>query len=226
MYQWNFNVLVQYWKVFADGLVTTILLSGEVLATSLVLSIVLALLRISPVALFRALAACFVELFRNVPPLILLIWIYYCIPALSGWQASAHLAAFFALTLYASAFTSEIIRAGLQSVSVGQWEAGRSIGLSSRRIFRYVILPQAIKRMSPALINQSIEIAKTTTLASTIAFGELLYNARLISDVELRPLEAYTTACAIFIVAFSLWSGLLSRFTGGTKKEGKTNGNS
>lgn len=213
MYKWDFQVLEQYWRVFFEGIITTFVLSIEVIATALVASIFLAAFRISRVSILEWVGVAFVELFRNVPPLILLIWIYYCVPVLTGWQANPHLAAYVALSLYATAYTSEIIRAGLQSIGMGQWEAGRSIGLMPPAVFRYVILPQAMKRMVPALINQGIETVKTTTLASTIAFAELLYNTKLISDIESRPLETYTVACAMFIVTLSLLSWVLLRLS-------------
>jgi len=119
------------------------------------------------------------------------------IPVLTGVQAKPFVAAWVSLSLYGGAYFGEIYRAGIQSIEKGQWEAARSIGLGCFRLMRYVVMPQAMGRMIPLLTTQAIELIKLTTVASTIAYFELLYSAKLVADQDLRPLEAYTAVAVI-----------------------------
>jgi polar amino acid transport system permease protein len=149
-----------------------------------------------------------VEFFRNIPALVQVFWFYYTIPILTNIQSSAFVASAFALTLYNGAYLAEIFRSGIQSIERGQWEAGKAIGLHYTDQMRFVVLPQAIKRIVPSLTNQGIEIIKLTTVASTISLGETLYYAKLLAEQEFRPLESYTTAAVVLvtiILAMSYW---------------------
>ena len=141
-------------------------------------------------------ATAYVELFRNTPALIQLLWFYYALPVLTGYQTGPFTAAAVALSLYMGAYSAEIYRSGIESIEHGQWEAGRAIGLTTRQVLARVVLPQAIRRMVPAFTNQAIELVKTTAIASFIAYGELLYHGKLLADIEFRPIEAFTVVAA------------------------------
>jgi polar amino acid transport system permease protein len=157
------------------------------------------MMRSSRVTALRLAATCFVEFFRNIPALVQVFWCYYALPVLTGLQGSAFVASAVALTLYSTAYLAEIYRSGIESIEPGQWEAARAIGLGYLQQMRYIILPQSIRRMIPAFTNQIIEIIKPTTVASTIAYAEVLYYAKLLSNQQYRPLESYTTAAVLLI---------------------------
>ena len=109
------------------------------------------------------------------------------------------------LSLYTGAFYAEIIRGGVNSIERGQWDAARTIGMRRHQVMRHVVLPQAVKRMIPPFMNQSIIQLKNTSLVSTIAVADLLYNGTIITAATYRPLEVYTTVAVIyFLVLFPL----------------------
>ncbi len=159
-------------------------------------------------------ARAFVEVFRNTPVLVQLIWIYYALPVLTGIQLPAFAAAALALSLNASAYCAEIYRGGIQSVPTGQWEAGRALGMSRLRLLRRIVLPLAVRRMVPAFTNRAVELAKNTSVASIITVHELMHTARLFSSQNYLPLETFTVVAMIYfmlIYPFTLASYALER---------------
>jgi polar amino acid transport system permease protein len=197
-YQWDFAFLWVLWPILVTGLVGTAKLWIVSLCCGLAIGLVVGIFRTSPSRVLRAMGTVYVEAIRNTPGLVQLMWFYYAIPMATGWQASAWLAAAVSLSIYTGAYSAEIYRAGIQSVERGQWEAARALGFGYGAQMRYVVLPQALMRMVPAFGNRAIELAKATTLASTIAFGELLYTAKTIAEDQMRPLETYTAVTVIF----------------------------
>lgn len=197
-YTWNFDVIITYFPLLLRGLLNTVKLSAVCFAAGLTIGLIFGVMRTLPSAFMRFVGSCYVEMFRNVPSLILLVWFYYAIPAATGWQLSIWVAASVALSLYSGAYSAEIYRAGIESIDRGQWEAARALGFGYLRQLVYVILPQAIPRMIPAFTNRGIELVKSTTLASILAYPELLYQAKVIGESEYRPLEAYTAVAVLF----------------------------
>jgi glutamine transport system permease protein len=141
---------------------------------------------------WRAFNRIYVEIVRAVPILVLILWVYYGLPALSGITLNVFWAGVLALALSDSAFQAEIFRAGIQSISKGQYEAAQSVSLNYRDTMRYVILPQAIRRILPALGNQLVYMLKMSSLVSIIGMQELTRKANELSVSEYRPLEIYT----------------------------------
>jgi polar amino acid transport system permease protein len=117
-----------------------------------------------------------------------------------GIEMTPLLAAVVTFSIQSAAFFAEVFRAGIVSIERGQWEAARAIGMNGAQTMRRIILPQALKRMTPALTNRAIEIFKMTTLASAIAYVELLQQAKLIASLNFNPIEAYTAVAVIFFV--------------------------
>jgi len=198
-YRWDFGFLEQSYTLFFLGLWGAVKLAAVTLAFSLLFGVVIGMMRSSRVTPLRLAGTCFVEFFRNIPALVQVFWCYYALPVLTGIQGSAFVASAVALTLYSTAYLAEIYRSGIESIERGQWEAGKAIGLGYLQQMRYIILPQSIRRMIPAFTNQIIEIVKLTTVASTIAYPDVLYYAKLLSNQQYRPLEAYSTAAACLI---------------------------
>jgi polar amino acid transport system permease protein len=197
-YQWDFDFLLQLGPVLFKGLENTAKLWAVSLCCGLAIGLVMGVFRSSPSRILRGVGTVYVEAIRNTPGLVQLIWVFYALPILTGMQSSPWIAATVSLSLYTGAYSAEIYRAGIASVELGQWEAARALGFGYVNQMRYVVLPQALMRMVPAFGNRAIELAKATTLASTIAFGELLHTAKTIAEDQLRPLETYTALTLIF----------------------------
>ncbi len=211
-YQWNFSFLLQQWPAIATGLWTTCKLALACLSGAIAIGLVVGLLRTQRSAIARTLGTAYVEFFRNIPALVQVFWFFYALPILTGVQNDRFLAAVTAISLYSGAYFAEIVRSGIQSIERGQWDASKALGLNYLGSMRHVVLPQAIKRILPPLTNQAIDVVKLTTLASTIAYADLLYQAKLISEVEFRPLEAYTVIGGLFLLMLIALSVLSSRF--------------
>lgn len=199
-YTWDFGFIFANSGLLLQGLVNTVKLAVVCFVAGMSIGLVGGVFRTSPIAALRVLASCYVELFRNIPSLILLVWFYYVIPAATGWQLSVWTAATVALSLYSGAYSAEIYRAGIESIDRGQWEAARALGFGYIRQLIYIILPQAIPRMIPAFTNRAIEMVKATTLASTLSYHELLYQAKMLGESEYKPLEAYTAVAVLFTI--------------------------
>ena len=197
-YHWDFSFLWQYRLLVGLGVLTTL---GLTLATALLGLLVGLLLAVARLAGLRALSlplTALVELFRCTPVLIQLIWCYYALPVLIGVSLSPAAAAIITLSMYGGAFYAEIIRGGIVSIEAGQWEAARALGLRGWVLMRQVILPQALRRMVPPLVNQTILQLKNTSLVSVLAVPDLLYQGQLITSASYRPLETYTAIAAIY----------------------------
>ncbi|RYC43038.1 amino acid ABC transporter permease [Pectobacterium zantedeschiae] len=204
-YQWDFSLVWDNIPVLLKGLGVTLelwLLAG-VLGT--VLGLIFGILRVFGKRWLSLPARLFVEIFRNTPVLIQLIWFYYAFPVLVGVQFSTFAAAALALTLYSAAYCTEIFRAGLQSIDHGQWEGAKALGMQHTVILRRVVLPQVLRNMLPALTNRMIELAKVTSLASILAVNELMYQGRLLSSTYYRPLEILTVVALLYFVL--IWPG-------------------
>jgi polar amino acid transport system permease protein len=196
----EFGEILENLDLLLRGAGYTVLLWALSLVFGLAVGLALGLARGSPKRLVDWPATLYVEIFRNTPVLIQLVWFYYAFPILTGMQLSAFTAAAIGLCLNTSAYCAEIFRGGIGSIHKGQWEAGRALGLSRTRLMRRIILPQAVRRMVPAFTNRAIELAKMTSIASVIAVHELMYEARLLSSTIYRPLEVFTVIALVYFV--------------------------
>lgn len=179
-------------KFLLSGLYYTVLLSLTAIVISVVAGLLVALPGLSTRRAFRSFNRLYVEFVRAVPILVLILWVYYGLPQLSGLSISVFWAGVIALALSDSAFQAEIFRAGIQSINRGQYEAAHSISLSYVDTMRFVILPQAIRRILPALGNQLVYMLKMSSLVSVIGMQELTRKANELVVTEYRPLEIYT----------------------------------
>jgi polar amino acid transport system permease protein len=137
-------------------------------------------------------ATAFVEFFRNTPVLVQILWFYYALPILLPFEIGPMTAAALGISLNSAAFSAEIYRGGIESIDRGQAEAARALGMTSAQAMRRIVLPQALRRMLPALTNRGIEIFKMTTLASAVAYVELLQQGKLLASLNFNPIETYT----------------------------------
>lgn len=187
-------------KFMLTGAYYTIALSVTAILISIVVGLLVALPGLSAKKGWRRFNRVYVEVVRAVPILVLILWVYYGLPTLTGLTLSVFWAGVLALALSDSAFQAEIFRAGIQSISKGQYEAAQSISLNYRDTMRYIILPQAIRRILPALGNQLVYMLKMSSLVSVIGMQELTRKANELVVSEYRPLEIYTVLVLEYLV--------------------------
>ena len=187
-------------KFLLSGLYYTILLSVTAISISIVVGLIIALPGLSRNPYLRSINRVYVELVRAVPILVLILWVYYGMPQLAGISIGVFWAGVTALALSDSAFEAEIFRAGIQSVEKGQYEAAHSVALNYTDTMRFVILPQAIRRVLPALGNQLVYMLKMSSLVSIIGMQELTRKANELVVTEYRPLEVYTILVLEYLV--------------------------
>jgi len=197
---WDFAAIAVNWPVLWVGLQGTLTVFITTVTLGLGGGLLVGVCRYARAPLLRMPSLAFVEVFRNTPVLVQIIWFYYAFPILTGVEVNPFLAATLGISLNTMAFSAEIYRAGIQSIEPGQWEAGKALGMAYRQTLRRIILPVAIKRVLPALTNRGIEVFKMSTLASVVAYIETLNQAKLIADLNFNPIESYTTVALIFFV--------------------------
>jgi polar amino acid transport system permease protein len=204
-YQWDFVFLLRYAPLFWRGVLVTLAYTGATISIGLVIGLAVGLGRLSRSRLLNIPLVAFIEVFRCTPLLVQIVWFYYALPVLLGIQIPAVVAGIMTLSCYTGAFYAEIFRGGIISIEQGQWDAARALGLRRWHVMRRVILPQAVRRMIPPFVNQSITQLKNTSLVSTIAVADLLYEGQMITAATYRPLEVYTMVAVIyFVVLFPL----------------------
>jgi His/Glu/Gln/Arg/opine family amino acid ABC transporter permease subunit len=194
----DWSIVWQSRWLLLEGAAVTILLTALTMLIAVPGGVVLALMRGSnfkPVALF---ATGFVELFRNVPLLLLVYWAFYVMPVLTGLGLSPFATGLVALCLNVSAYNSETFRSGINSIRKGQTEAGLALGMSRGEVFRKIVLPQAWRRVLPILASTWVSLFKDTSLVSVIAVGELAHTAMQIRSQSFRVLEMLTAMAAIY----------------------------
>ncbi|MFK7869187.1 MAG: amino acid ABC transporter permease [Roseobacter sp.] len=199
-YTWNFASVFIYWEVLAVGLLGTLKLFVICSIFGLSGGLIMGMLRYSKSRWVSYPAMLYVEVFRNTPVLVQIIWFFFALPVVTGVEVSPFMAAVLGITLNTIAFSAEVFRGGIQSIEREQWEAGKAIGMSYVQTMHRVILPQALKRMLPPLTSRGIEVFKMSTLASVVAYPETLQQAKLIASYEFNPIEAYTVVALIFFV--------------------------
>jgi polar amino acid transport system permease protein len=210
-YSWGWYILNPLTDKGASNL--SFLLAGigltvglSVVAIVVLLGVLLALSALSGSKPLRMISRGYVEVFRAIPLLVLLLWVYYGLPMVTGLQFGAFAAGVISLALSDAAFEAEIFRAGIQSVAKGQREAAQTLGLSSRDTFRFVIFPQAIRTILPALGNQFVYVLKMSSLVSVIGLQELTRRANELNVTEYRPLEIYTALVVEYLLLILLTS--------------------
>ena len=199
-YTWEFSFIWEYRVVFLRGLLYTLEISFLSMALAIPLGLILSLGRRSEKRIFRYFSSIIVEFIRDTPLLVHLLWIFYCIPVLINISINAPLAAIAGLSVYTSVYLAEIFRAGIESIEKGQIEGARVLGMSHRQIIRRIVLPQAVRRMIPPIMNQFSALIKYSSFASYLSIYELFKEIMNLSLMVFRPLEIYTTAAFVYFI--------------------------
>jgi polar amino acid transport system permease protein len=196
-YEWDWNALWDNLPLLLHGVILTLIASVASMAASLVIALPIAVARMSRRWL-AIIANLYIELFRNLPLLVLVLWVFTVLPLLTGLTLPPLLSGIVALTANLSAFIAEIYRAGITSISAGQTHAALAIGMTRRQVMQRVVLPQAMMRVLPALGSMWVSLFKDTSILSIIGVGELMYQGRIAATDTYRPLEVFTGVAVIY----------------------------
>lgn len=203
----NWDIMAQYAPKIVEGFFLTVWLAAVVVATGLAAGLALALARSLRVRAVNFLIVVFVDVLRALPPLVLIILLYFALPTV-GVKFSGFVATWLALSMVLAAFAEEIFWAGILAVPKGQWEAARSTGLSFSQAMRDVVLPQALRITIPPLTNRTIAVTKGTALGAVVAVGEILYQAQSAYSFSYNP-SPLTLGAIAYLVLFIpvVWFG-------------------
>jgi len=182
----NWPVLLEAWPMLLSGLSVTVLLGAVSIVSGLISGLALALVRLYAAKPLRAAARLYIDVFRSLPLLVLLVLVYYALPFV-GLRLSSFAAAATALSLVSCAYTAEIFRAGIEAVPKGQFEAAAALGLKWNDAMRDVVLPQALRVVMPPLTSNCINVLKDTALASVVAMPDLLKQATQAQALAANP---------------------------------------
>ena len=196
----DFSVVWEYREVLLRGLLVTLALTACAAVSGLVCGTILAIASQSNIAPLRWIVIAFVEIWRNTPLLVQLIWIHFALPLVTGINTTALESGVIGITLQAAAYFTEIVRAGIESVPKGQWEAAYSLALPARIRWTRVILPPAIRTMIPPLVNLTISFFKGTAILSILHVSELMTVTNRISNVTFKPVELFSSIAVIYFI--------------------------
>ena len=206
-------------KFLLSGLTTTIYISLISIILSAIIGFLVAIPSLGKSKFLTYINIGYVEIVRAIPLLVLILWIYYGLPIMTGISFSPFVSGIIALSISESAFQAEIFRAGINSIKKAQWEAGSSLGLNFFKRLRLVILPQAIKNILPALGNQFVYVLKMSSLVSIIGIGDLTRKANELVVSTYRPLEIYTFLILEYLVLILIVSYLVRKLEKKLKKD-------
>ncbi|OLN33913.1 Glutamate transport membrane-spanning protein [Desulfosporosinus metallidurans] len=216
------------WKAAIDSIpilnkaaLLTLELTAGAVAIGVVIGLFMALARLSKTKITRAIAIGYIDFFRGTPLLVQIFLVYFLVPRLFHWETLPdnyqYFAGVLAMGLNSGAYIAEIFRAGIQSIDRGQTEAARSLGMTQNQAMRYVILPQAFKRVIPPLGNEFIALLKDSSLLSIIAIQELFYSGKIIAGRTFQPIPMYISVALYYLLMTQLisqWVAYMERRLG------------
>ena len=196
----DMNLVVNSFPLLLVGAGVTIQITVLSTAIGFVIGLIVGVARISNLRVLRMLAEVYVEFFRGTPLLVQIFLFYFALPVITGQRIDPFIAAISACGINSGAYVAEIFRAGIQSVDDGQMEAGRSLGMTWLQTMRYIIVPQAFKRVIPPLGNEFIAMLKDSSLVSDIGFEELTRRGQLIIAKTYGSFEIWMSVAVIYLV--------------------------
>ncbi|GGF24958.1 glutamine ABC transporter permease [Aliidongia dinghuensis] len=210
----DFSPLVDSWRFLAAGLGLTLLLSVTAVLTSFIVGLAVGLGRLYGPAWLRVPLVFYIDSMRAIPVFVVLVWIYFSVPILTGHTFQPFWAALTGITIHVAAYVAEIVRAGIGSIRKGQFQAGLALGMSRPQIVRDILLPQAIVRMLPALGSIVSVTIKDTAIAAVIAVPELMRQAETLAGETYRPIEIFTTVMLVYFLIIFPVTRAIDRFYG------------
>jgi len=208
----DWQVVAANYPLLLKGLWTSLQLTAVAVTFSFPLGCLIAIGRLSHRAWLSRICTAFVNVLRSNPLILILFWFYFLIPLITGQSVNDLTSIIIAFVIFFAAYFAEIVRSGIQSVGNRQIQAGLSSGLSYAQTMRYIVLPQAIRAMLPALITQCIVVFQGTTVVYVIGYSELLHTTSMIAERTVRPVEMYLAVAAIYFVVCYCASLVARRF--------------
>lgn len=202
----HFSTVFEYWPMFLEGFKNTIFVTAGSLVFAVILSIPLAMMKISKSRILSGFAFIYTDIFRALPSLVQIYLVYFAAPSLIGVTLTAMTSAFITLSMNAAAYISEALRGGILSVNLGQREAAKALGLSSLDTLFFIVLPQALKSVFPSMINETIGLLKGTSLVSIIGVVDLMRACRQIMADSYLSFEPLITVALVYYVLVKLLS--------------------
>ena len=202
----DFGVVWKYKAALWKGLELTFFITIVAGSVGLMFGTVLAMLSQSYFGVIRWIVAAYVEVFRNTPLLVQLFWIHFALPQLTGVGTTALQSGLIAMALQSSAYFCEIVRAGIEAIPRGQWDAAHALALPGRTIWMRVILPPAVRIIIPPLANLMISFFKATALLSILVISEFMTVTTRVSNYAFKPIELFTFAAIVYYILGSLMS--------------------
>lgn len=200
MLNFDFDLVVRSFPLLLMGAGITVQITALSVGFGLLIGMFVGMARLSLVWPVKALAAVYVDFIRGTPLLVQIFLIYFALPLVVGQRIDPFIAAITACSINSGAYVAEIFRAGIQSIDKGQMEAGRSLGMTWAQTMRYIILPQAFKRIIPPLGNEFIAMLKDSSLVSVIGFEELTRRGQLIIARTYGSFEIWLTVAFIYLI--------------------------
>ncbi|WP_367394231.1 amino acid ABC transporter permease [Pseudomonas sp. X4] len=219
-HNFDFDVIARSLSyLFLEGMQFTLLLTVLATVGGLALGTLLALMRLSSHSTLSAAAGAYVNLMRSLPLILVIFWFYFLVPYLGAWligssqpiAVGAFASALITFTLFEAAYFSEIMRAGIQSVSHGQTAAGYAVGLSYTQVMTNVVLPQALRNMVPLILTQTIVLFQDTSLVYVISLTDFLGAASKVAQRDVRLVEMYVFAAVVYFLISYVASRLVKR---------------
>ena len=210
----NFDLMKNAFPLLVAGAGITIEITALSVFFGMLIGIIVALVRMSDFKILRWLGNVYVDFIRGTPLLIQIFLVYFALPSIIGHRVDAFFAAISACSINSGAYVAEVFRGGIQSIDVGQMEAGRSLGMTWWQTMRYSILPQAFKRIIPPLGNEFIAMLKDSSLVSVIGFEELTRRGQLIIARTYASFEIWMAVAIIYLIltfTVARLTGLLER---------------
>lgn len=200
----DFSFLSKYYMFFLTGTKNTVLLSVCSVFIGVILGLFVSLMKLSKNKVLNIISSVYIEFLRGTPILVQIFIVYYGLPRL-GLDMPPFVSGVIALSINSSAYVAEIVRAGIQAVDKGQMEAARSLGMSHNMAMRYIIIPQGLKNILPALGNEFIVLIKESSIVMVVGIADVMYNTNIVRGNTYQPFEPLMIAALIyFVLTFTL----------------------
>lgn len=207
----DFSVVADSLPSLSGGLAMSFMLTAIAMAGGLILGLILAIVRLSNIRFVSTIAALYVNGFRAVPLILVIFWFYFLVPLVIGRPVGALYSVIIAFVMFEGAYYSEILRAGMQSVRHGQWQAAKASGLSFLQTVRLVVLPQALRKMAPLMVTQGVILFQDTSLVYVVSLHDFMTSASIVANTQNRMVEMYVFAAVVYFILCTLGSTLAER---------------
>jgi polar amino acid transport system permease protein len=194
----DLSPIYESWEFLAAGLMTTLMLSLLCAVASLVAGLTLAVGRVYGGGTLKALIGFYVDTMRAIPVLVVIVWIYFALPLVTGVNLPPFWSAFLAITIHVAAYVTEIVRAGIESIRQGQVRAALALGMTYYQVLKIVVLPQALIRVLPAIGSIVSVTIKDTAIASVIAVPEYMKQSETVAAQSFHPIEVFSLAMIVY----------------------------